>query len=66
MAYINPIPYIDMAKEFEIRIKLVSDEVIDEESAKSKCAEYIKSLSIDELRKIISVKTFAVYPDNER
>lgn len=63
MAYINPLPYIDMAKEFEIRIKLISDEVIEEESAKIKCAEYIKSLSIDELCKILSVKTFAVYPD---
>ena len=34
MVYINPIPYIDMSKEFEIRIKLVSDEVIEEEQAK--------------------------------
>lgn len=56
MAYINPIPYIDMAKEFEIRIKLISDEVIDEEKAKIQCAEYIKSLSTDALCKIMSTK----------
>ena len=63
MVYINPIPYIDVAKEYEIRIKLVSDEVIEYEKAKIKCAEHIKSLSIDELCQIMSVKIFAVYPD---
>lgn len=64
--YINPIPYIDEAKEFEMRIRLVSDEVIPEEEAKRKAAEYIKSLSVRELcTKWISCKTFPVYPDKK-
>lgn len=62
--YINPIPYIDEAKEFEMRISVVSNEVLPEKEAKLKCAEFIKSLSVEELaEKWISCKIFPVYPE---
>lgn len=62
--YINPIPYIDMAKEFEFRMRLVSDEVIETKEAKRRAAEFIKNMSIDELCKWLSCKSFPVYPEN--
>lgn len=65
MPYINPVPYLDMTKEFEIRLKLVSDEVLEVNEAKRKCAEYIQSLPIDELCKLLRATLFPVYPDSE-
>jgi predicted membrane-bound dolichyl-phosphate-mannose-protein mannosyltransferase len=62
--YINPIPYLDEAKEFEMRIRVVSDEVIPADEAKRKVAEFIKSLSVEELcEKWIACKMFPVYPN---
>ena len=66
IVYVNPIPYLDEGKEFEMRIRVVSNEVLPEEEAKRKCAEFIKSLSVEELaEKWISCKSFPVYPDSK-
>lgn len=59
--YLNPIPYIDMAKEFEFRIRLVSDEVIETKEAKRKAAEFIKNMTVDEICEWLSCKSFPVY-----
>lgn len=61
--YLNPIPYFDAAKEFEFRMRLVDDEVLEVKEAKRKAAEFIKSMSVDEICKWLSCKSFPVYPD---
>ena len=65
MSYINPIPYIDEAKEFEMRIHVKLNEATDTRRAKEIVAEHILGLSKEELITWIScVKQYAVYPDS--
>lgn len=40
----NPIPYIDAGKVFELRLRLKYDEVIEVEEAKKRTAEFIKDM----------------------
>ena len=61
--YVNPIPYIDMGKEFEIKLKVKLDDVIDVEQGKLLCAKYLKSTDIETLCKHMAVKIMPVYPD---
>lgn len=63
--YINPIPYIDMAKKFEMRLGVTFDEPIEVEKAKERVAEYILGLSKEELIKALSCTMFPVYPDRK-
>ena len=63
MPYVNPIPYVDAAKEFELRLKLHFDEVIEVDEAKKYAAEFIKNCSVEELCEHLSCKMFPVYPD---
>lgn len=60
--YINPIPYIDAAKEFEMRIKVKLDTVTEVDRAKQIVAEYILGLTKDEIIKALSCEIFPVYP----
>lgn len=62
--YLNPIPYLDAAKEFELRIRLVSDEPISEKDAKRKTAEFIKNMTVDEISRWLSCKSFPIYPED--
>ena len=63
--YINPIPYIDMAKQFEIRLIVTLDEVTEVQRAKEIVADYILGLSREDLIKgIACTKQFAVYPES--
>lgn len=41
--YVNPIPLIDAGKEFEMRLKVVFDDIISVEDGKRKTAEYINN-----------------------
>lgn len=63
--YVNPIPYIDMGKEFEMRLTAKFNEVIELEEAKLRVAEYIKDLPAEEIVRFLScsrIKT--VYPES--
>lgn len=61
--YANPIPYIDMGKEFELRIRVKFDDVVDVSVGKRKAAEYLKNLPVDEIEKALScTKIEPVYP----
>lgn len=62
--YINPIPYIDMAKEFEIRLGLHFEEPLDVARAKDIAADYILGLSKEDLKKTLSCKAYPIYPDS--
>lgn len=62
--YINPIPYLDNAKEFEMRLKVELDVVTEVDQAKGIVADYIIGLSKDEIIKALSCKKFPVYPEN--
>ena len=64
-SYINPIPYIDMGKEFEIRLSLHFEELLDVDKAKDIAADYILGLSKEDLKKVLSCKTYPVYPDSK-
>ncbi len=62
--YINPIPYIDAGKEFEMRLTAKFDEVIELGEAKLHIAEYIKSLPVEQIVPYLScTKIKAVYPE---
>ena len=63
--YVNPIPYIDMGKEFEMRLTAKFNEVIELEEAKLRVAEYINDLPAEEIVRFLScslIKT--VYPES--
>lgn len=69
--YINPIPYIEAGKKFEMRLTARFDEVIELNEAKLRIAEYIKSLPVEQIVAFLScTKIEAVYPersiDNDR
>ena len=64
--YVNPIPHIDAGKEFEMRLSVTFDDVIDVEEAKKKTAEYIKNLDVKRLAKaIVCTRIKAVYPEED-
>lgn len=64
--YVNPIPYIDKAKKFEMRLIVTLDEVTDVQRAKEIVADYILGLSKEDLIKgIACTQQFAVYPESE-
>ena len=64
--YVNPIPYIDKAKKFEMRLIVTLDEVTDVQRAKEIVADYILGLSKEYLIKgIACTQQFAVYPESE-
>lgn len=62
--YINPIPYLDKAKEFEMRIKIKLDTVTGIDQAKEIVADYIQNMPKSEIIKALSCETFPVYPEN--
>lgn len=62
--YINPIPYVDAAKEFEMRIKIKLDTVSEIDKAKEIVADYIQNMPKSEIVKALSCQTFPVYPEN--
>lgn len=62
--YINPIPYADAAKEFEMRIKIKLDTVTGIDQAKGIVADYIQNMPKSEVVKALSCKTFPVYPED--
>lgn len=63
--YVNPIPYIDKAKKFELRLALEFSEVMEVQQAKE-AAEYLLGLDKETLaRAFACTKQFAVYPDSE-
>lgn len=69
--YINPIPYIDAGKEFEMRLTAKFTDVMEVGEAKLRIAEYIKSLPVEQIVAFLScTKIKAVYPersvDNDR
>lgn len=61
--YINPIPYIDAAKKFEMRLSVSLDEVSEVSKAKEIVAEYILGLSKEDIIKALSCKMYPVYPE---
>lgn len=60
--YINPIPYIDEAKKFEMRLSVSLDNVTEVSKAKEIVAEYILGLSKEDIVKSLSCKMYPVYP----
>ncbi|MCI8564324.1 MAG: hypothetical protein HFH69_12575 [Lachnospiraceae bacterium] len=61
--YVNPIPYIDEGKEFEMRLRVVFDDVVEISEGKRKAAEYIKNTPVEKLVKTFSCTDIkAVYP----
>ena len=61
--YINPIPYVDKAKRFEIRLSIKLDELTDVEHAKEIAADYILSMDRKKLIDSLGCELFPVYPD---
>lgn len=59
--WVNPIPYIDKAKKFEMRLSVSLDEVTEIDKAKEVVAEYLLSLSKEDIIKSLSCKMFPVY-----
>lgn len=63
MPYVNPIPYIEAGKEFELRVKVTFDEVVEVGEARKRAAEFIKNMPIEELASALSCLGIkAVYP----
>ena len=63
--YVNPIPYIDAAKKFEMRLIVTLDEVTEVQRTKEIVADYILGLSKEDLIKgIACTQQFAVYPES--
>lgn len=61
--YVNPVPMIEMGKEFELRLRAGFEELMPVEDAKLAIAEYILSLSKEELaEKLACLSIKAVYP----
>ena len=55
--YVNPIPHIDAGKEFEMRLSVTFDDVIDVD---------IKNLDVKRLAKaIVCTRIKAVYPEED-
>lgn len=63
-SYINPIPYVDAAKKFEMRIKINLDTVTGIDQAKGIVADYIQNMPKSEIVKALSCETFPVYPED--
>ena len=60
----NPIPYIEAGKEFELRVKVTFDEVVEVKEARKRAAEFIKNMQIEELASALSCLNIkAVYPN---
>lgn len=61
--YVNPILYIDEGKEFEMRLRVVFDDVVEVSEGKRKAAEYIKNTPVEKLVQAFSCTDIkAVYP----
>ena len=45
----NPIPYIDKGKAFELRLRVVFDDVVEVNEGRRKAAEYIQSMDVETL-----------------
>lgn len=61
--YVNPIPYIDEGKEFEMRLRVVFDDVVEVSEGKRKAAEFIKNMQVENLAQAFSCTVIkAVYP----
>lgn len=63
--YINPIPYIEAAKQFEMRLSASLDTLTEVSEAKEIVADYILGLSKEEIIKALSCKTYPVYPNDK-
>lgn len=64
MPYINPIPMIDVGKEFVMEVRLNLEELTEVNLAKSFLADWVKNLPKDDLVKLIHCKSIKpVYPD---
>lgn len=63
--WVNPIPYIDKAKKFEMRLSVSLDKVTEISEAKEIVAEYILNLSKEDIIKALSCKMFPVYPESK-
>lgn len=61
--YINPIPYIDRAKRFEMRLLVSLDELTEIDEAKEIVADFILSMDKDKLKDSLSCEIFPVYQD---
>lgn len=63
--YVNPVPMIDVGKEFVMEVNLKLQELTDVEIAKDFLADYIKNLPKSDLVKLIHCKSIkAVYPED--
>lgn len=63
--YVNPVPMIDVGKEFVMEVNLKLQELTDVEIAKDFLADYIKNLPKSDLVKLIRCKSIkAVYPED--
>lgn len=63
--YVNPIPHIDEAKQFEMRLSVSLDEVTEVGKAKEIVADYILGLSKEDIIKHLACKQFPVYPESK-
>ena len=64
--YVYPIPYIDAGKEFEMRLTVKFEEVIELDEAKRIVAEHIKSLPVETIMRSLScAKIKPVYPEKD-
>lgn len=61
--YINPIPYIDKAKKFEMRLSVSLDQVTEVNEAKGIVADYILGCSKEQIVNGLSCELFPVYPE---
>lgn len=65
MPYVNPIPAIDVGKQFEMRLSMHFDEPIRVEDAKLRMAKYLLEQSPETLASWIHCgKCKAMYPDD--
>ena len=65
MMWVNPIPYVDAGKEFEMRLHVKLDQVTEANKAIELVADYILGLSKEELIKgIACTKSYAVFPED--
>ena len=62
--YVNPIPYIEKGKKFEMRLAFEFDELVEVDEAKRIVAEEIKKMPVEQLAKALSCsKIYPVYPE---
>lgn len=65
MPYVNPIPAIDVGKQFEMRLAMHFDEPVPVESAKLQMAKYLLGQAPETLASWIHCdKIKAMYPDD--